>query len=77
MKINQQTLKAIRDSAITGGNLADLFEKMATGIETVDSPGGLVILSYIDPTKMPTEGELVPTLTLALKPFHLKYRVND
>lgn len=72
MKINQQALNAIRGSAITGENLAQLFEKMAAGVETVGSPGGLLILSYIDPKSMPAEDELVPTLTLALKPFTLR-----
>lgn len=76
MKINQQALEAIRDSAITGPNLAALFKKMAAGVETVGSPGGLLILSYIDPQSMPAEGELVPTLTLALKPFTLRRPVE-
>lgn len=72
MVINQKALNTIRGSAITGPNLADLFEKMAKGVETVGSPGGLLILSYIDPVNMPKEGELVPTITLALKPFTLR-----
>jgi len=77
MEINQQALDAIRGSAITGENLAQLFEKMAAGIETVRSPGGLLILSYIDPKSMPAEGELVPTLTLALKPFTLRQPASE
>lgn len=72
MNINKQALEAIRRSAISGENLVKLFEKMASGIETVGSPGGLLILSYIDPTNMPEEGELVPTITVALKPFTLR-----
>jgi len=72
MEINQQALDAICGSAINGPNLAALFKKMAAGIETVDSPSGLLILSYIDPKSLPEEGELVPTLTLALKPFTLR-----
>jgi len=69
MKINQKALDAIRGSAISGPPLADLFEKMSAGTEAVGSPGGLMILSYIDPANLPEEGELVPTITLALKPF--------
>lgn len=69
MNINQKALKAIRDSGISGPRLADLFEKMSVGTKAVGSPGGLLILSYIDPVNMPKEGELVPTITLALKPF--------
>lgn len=69
MIINQKALDTIRDSAISGPRLADLFEKMSAGTEAVGSPGGLLILSYIDPVNMPEEGELVPTITLALKPF--------
>lgn len=69
MTINQKALRAIRDSAIDGPNLGNLFEKMSAGTEAVGSSGGLLILSYIDPASMPKEGELVPTITLALKPF--------
>ena len=69
MLINPKALNAICGSPISGPQLADLFARMATGIETVGSPGGLLILSYVDPANMPEEGELVPTITLALKPF--------
>jgi len=69
MDINFLALEAIRCSQITGARLAGVFEKMATGTKAVGSSGGLLILSYIDPANMPKEGELVPTVTLALKPF--------
>lgn len=69
MNVNQKALEAIRHSGITGARLANLLEQMATGTEAVGSPGGLLILSYIDPANMPKEGELAPTITLALKPF--------
>ena len=72
MLINQHALEAIRGAALTGKNLAELFEKMAGGVEVVASPGGLLILNYMDPQNLPAEGELVPTITLALKPFTLK-----
>ncbi len=72
MAINQHALESIRNAAITGKNFAGLFEKMASDIEIVGSPGGLFILNYMDPENLPTEGELVPTITLALKPFTLK-----
>jgi len=69
MNINFLALEAIRCSQITGARLAGVFEKMAVGTEAVGSPSGLLILSYIDSENMPKEGELVPTITLALKPF--------
>lgn len=69
MPINQHALKSIRSAALTGENLAGLFEKMADSVEIVASPGGLLILNYMDPQNLPAEGELVPTITLALKPF--------
>lgn len=72
MPINQHALESIRNAALTGENLAGLFEKIANGVGVVDSPGGLLILNYMDPQNLPAEGELVPTITLALKPFTLK-----
>jgi len=70
--INHHALEAIRNAAFTGKNLAGLFEKMANSTEIVASSGGLLILNYIDPQNLPVEGELVPTITLALKPFTLQ-----
>lgn len=69
MPINQHALESIRHAAITGENVAALFEKMALGAQGVGSSGGLFVLSYLDPDQLPDEGELVPTITLALKPF--------
>ena len=69
MQINQHALEAIRNAALTGENLASLFEKMAGGTDAVGAPGGLLILNYLDPDNLPVEGEFVPTITLALKPF--------
>ena len=72
MPINQHALEAIRRAALTGENFAGLFEKMAGSVEIATSSGGLLILNYIDPQNLPAEGELVPTITLALKPFTLR-----
>jgi len=69
MPINQHSLESIRHAAITGENIASLFEKMALGAQGVGSSGGLFVLSYLDPEQLPEEGELVPTITFALKPF--------
>jgi len=71
-QIHQKALEAIRNAALTGENFALLFERMATGLAGVASPGGLLVLNYLDPNQMPEEGELVPTITLALKPFTLR-----
>lgn len=70
--INKHALQAIRAAALTGPNIAAQFERMAIGTEGVGSSGGLFILSYLDPEQLPSEGELVPTITLALKPFTTK-----
>jgi len=67
MKINKFAIEAIRNADFTGENVAALFEKMAIG--AMDSTGSLLILSYVDPDRLPEEGELVPTITFALKPF--------
>lgn len=70
--INEHALNAIRTAAISGPNLAGLFERMAIGAQGVGSSGGMFILSYLDPDQLPEEGELVPTITLSLKPFTTK-----
>ena len=68
--INQPALEAIRKADLTGKNFADLFEQMTKGTEGVGAFGGLLILDYTN--QLPEEGELVPTITLALKPFTTK-----
>ncbi len=70
MVINQHTLDSIRNANLTGPNFATLFKQLAEGNETMDAPGSLLVLSYMDLENLPAEGELVPTITLALKPFH-------
>jgi hypothetical protein len=72
MGINKFALNAIRGAAITGENIASLFERMADGTLGVSSSGGLLVLNYMEPNQLPAEGELVPTITLALKPFTLR-----
>jgi hypothetical protein len=67
--INQHALDAIRTAALTGPNIAAQFERMAVGAQGVGSSGGMFILSYLDPEQLPEEGELVPVITLSLKPF--------
>jgi len=74
--INQHALEAIRASELSGANIAELLERMAAETEQIGSSGGLFILSYLDPDQLPEEGELVPTITLALKPFSLKQKPN-
>lgn len=72
MNISQVALNAIRESQLSGPNVAALFERMAENAATVASQGGLLILSYLPPEVLPSEGELVPTITLALKPFSMR-----
>lgn len=69
MAINQHALEAIRTAALTGPNLAAQFERMAVGAQGVGSSGGMFILNYLDPDQLPEEGELIPVITLSLKPF--------
>lgn len=70
--IHQHAIEAIRKANLTGENFASLFEQMTKGTEGVGAFGGLLILDYTDSNHLPAEGELVPTITLALKPFTTK-----
>jgi len=72
MPINEYALRAIRTADLTGENIADLFERMVCGTQGVGSSGGMFILNYIDPEALPEDGELIPVITLALKPFTTK-----
>ena len=72
MNISQVALNAIRESQLSGPNVAALFERMAENVTVISSQGGLLILSYLPPEVLPPEGELVPTITLALKPFSMR-----
>lgn len=69
MPINELALSAIHSAALSGPNIARQFRRMAEGTEGVGSSGGMLILNYIDPNQLPKEGELVPVITLSLKPF--------
>ncbi len=75
MPINNQILDTIRQADLSGANIAELFEQLAVSMAKTDSSAGLLILQFIRQEQLPAEGELVPTLTLALKPF--TYRSND
>jgi hypothetical protein len=72
MPINNYALATIRQSGITGTDFADLFEQLAASMEKTDSSAGLLVLNYMSPDQLPAEGELVPVVTLALKPFTLR-----
>lgn len=75
MPINDYALTTIRQSGMTGADFADLFEQLAVSMAKTDSSAGLLVLNYMSPDQLPAEGELVPVVTLALKPFTL--RSND
>lgn len=68
--LNQRAIEALRNSDITGPALVDVFEKMAQGLIGMNAPGGMLNLNFIPPDTIPAEGELVPIITLALRPFH-------
>jgi len=67
--LNKQAIEALRNSDITGPALVDVFEKMAQGLIGLGAPGGMLNLNFIPPGVMPAEGELIPVITLAVRPF--------
>lgn len=69
MKLNDAAMQAVYHSDISGPALVSVFEKMAQGLLGVKAPGGMLNLNYLPPDTMPEEGDLIPVITLALRPF--------
>lgn len=69
MKLNDAAIKAIYNSDISGPALVGVFEKMAQGLLGVNAPGGMLNLNFNPPDTLPEEGDLIPVITLALRPF--------
>jgi len=69
VKLNDAAVKAIYNSDISGPALVGVFEKMAQGLLGVNAPGGMLNLNFIPPDTLPEEGDLIPVITLALRPF--------
>ncbi len=67
MKINQSALDAVFASEIDGPKLARTFLEMRGRLESEGDIGGMLVLTYVDGE--PEEGELVPSITLTLKPY--------
>lgn len=67
--LNQQAIETLRNSDITGPALVDVFEKMSQGLIGLGAPGGMLNLNFIPPGVVPAEGELIPVITLAVRPF--------
>ena len=69
VKLNDAAMQAIHNSDISGPALVGVFEKMAQSLLGVKAPGGMLNLNYLPPGIMPEEGDLIPVITLALRPF--------
>ena len=72
MTINQIALDCIRLSNISGETIANTFAQLLEKLDKAGDQGGMLVLTYVPEDQLgePNEGELVPSLTLTLKPYH-------
>lgn len=72
MPINQAALQRLRDSQMRGGGVATIFEHLAFGFEQLGAAASQVQIDYQDPADTVVEGDLIPVITLALRPATLQ-----
>lgn len=64
MPINAEALNLVKVSGITGDNIAN---DMATMAEQAPE-GSMLVFTYLPPSGVVKEGELIPSVILVLKP---------
>jgi hypothetical protein len=75
MKINKAALDALFTSEIDGPKLVETFCEMRRRFESEDDVGGMLVLTYVDGE--PDEGELIPSITLTLKPYQKMTKASE
>ena len=68
MPAHQATFDRLRAAKISGDGLATIFEQMAAGIETLGAGASQVQLDWQQPDDELREGDLLPVVTLSLRP---------
>ena len=68
MTIHQATLDRLRAAKISGDGLATILQQMAAGVETLGAATSQLQLDWEKADDEVREGDLLPTVTLSLRP---------
>ena len=68
MPIHQATFDRLRAAKISGDGLTTILQQMATGIETLGAATSRLQLDWQRPDDEVREGDLLPVVTLSLRP---------
>ena len=68
MPIHQATFDRLRAAKISGDGLATILEQMAAGIEMLGAATSQLQLDWQQPDDEVQEGDLLPVVTLSLRP---------
>ena len=68
MPIHQATFDRLRAAKISGDGLATILEQMAAGIEVLGAATSQLQLDWQQPDDAVREGDLLPVVTLSLRP---------
>ena len=68
MPIHQATFDRLRAAKISGDGLATILQQMAAGIETLGAAASQLQLDWQRPDDELRDGDLLPIVTLSLRP---------
>lgn len=68
MPIAKEGLIRLRDSLMRGEAVATIFEGMVIGMERLGAPTSHLTLDFQHPDDVLDEGDLIPVITLSLRP---------
>jgi len=68
MPVHQATFDRLRAAKISGDGLATILEQMAAGIEMLGAATSQLQLDWQQPDDELREGDLLPVVTLSLRP---------
>ena len=68
MPIHQATFDRLRAAKISGDGLATILQQMVAGIETLGAAASQLQLDWQQPDDEVREGDLLPVVTLSLRP---------
>ena len=68
MPVHRPTFDRLRAAKISGDGLATILERMAAGIEMLEAATSQIQLDWQQPDDEVREGDLLPVVTLSLRP---------
>jgi hypothetical protein len=77
MPIHQATFDRLRAARISGEGLATILEQMAAGIEILGAATSQLQLDWQQPDDELRQGDLLPVVTLSLRPAFIPPTESD